>query len=212
MFSKDKKIELMSSHINNKQIEKLLPIITSTYNYDKYQEKLDYLNSWKIRKLIGYILLSVSFPLFQFKYNFNITILILSYGIGVVLTYKLLVMHYLNKQRKILKMYHNSKDYQLDKWNGNLKFHTKHWDNVKNIYIKCQNDVTLIMFLSDIESILEQKIKQWDTKTKIYSASGITIAQPYRRSPSMNYIYSEIDSAFQELTENNSILLHKLES
>lgn len=151
------------------------------------------------------------FALLKFKDSLNVTILILSYGIGVVLIYKLLIKYYLNKQRKILKIYHNSKDYQLEKWNGNLKFHTKHWNKVKTIYKKCQNDVTLIMFLSDIESILEQKIKQWDTKTKIYSASDITIAQLYRRSPSMNYIYSEIDKAFQELAENNSILLSKIE-
>lgn len=91
-----------------------MPIITSAYNYDKYQEKLDYFNSWKIRRLIGYILLSVLFVLWKFKDSLNITILILSYGIGVVLTYKLLINYYLNKQRKILKIYHNSKDYQLD--------------------------------------------------------------------------------------------------
>ena len=199
----------MNKYLNNTQIEELLPIITSAYNYDKYQEKLDYLNSWKIRKLIGYILLSVLFVLLLLLNSHHVLILILSYVIGIVLIYKLLVKHYLNKQRKILKMYHNSKDYQLDKWNGNLKFNTKHWNKVKTIYKKFQNDVTFIMFLSDIESILEQKIKNWDSKIKIYSASGIIITQPCGQS--MNYIYSEIDNAFQELTENNSILLSKLE-
>ena len=217
----------MSNNLPKKEQEKLFPIISSIINYEHYTGKIGKINKQKLRLLWTLIslLATIGVALLIETIRSNNQISQVGMIISVICVIAIIIMATLYILKVVTGLYLKYKrymtvkplhirgtelynEYQLDR----ITFKSTLWIKIKKLYHNEINNPITVLLLDEIESIVKEKINKKHKKP---------ISQTKENSPligheieiytsTVDYIYSLIENAFKQVTENNRLLLEEL--
>lgn len=216
-----------NKHLSKKEIKNLFPIISSIMSYEKYTDEIKKIHKQKLRLLwtsisllaiIGITLLVETIRTNNQMSKVGIiisgicvmTLIIIAtlYVLKVIIGFYLKYRRYMTIKSLHIRGTDLYNDHQFDR----LKFKSTLWTKIKKLYNNEINNPIIVLLLDEIESIVKEKINQKHKKS---------ISQTKENSPlngdeieiytsTVEYIYSLIENAFKQVTENNRFWLDKL--
>lgn len=216
-----------NKHLSKKEIKNLFPIISSIMSYEKYTDEIKKIHKQKLRLLwtsisllaiIGITLLVETIRTNNQMSKVGIiisgicvmTLIIIAtlYVLKVIIGFYLKYRRYMTIKSLHIRGTDLYNDHQFDR----LKFKSILWTKIKKLYNNEINNPIIVLLLDEIESIVKEKINQKHKKS---------ISQTKENSPlngdeieiytsTVEYIYSLIENAFKQVTENNRFWLDKL--